>query len=764
MLSEPRIPPHMRKKKIRARRHTPRKLLTVDRICGEPSLSGIGISQIAWSPDSKLVTYLRSEEAGTQLWAFDRATARRELLFDFSRMEKAASPKVVHRPRVRSRTKPPPSPGSWSYQWSPSGDRILLWSGGLLFVLTPSTGKLKQLVGGDEPLEAPQYSPDGRWVSYSRGYDLSVINLASGKTTALTEGGSEEHRNATLDSLYPGVLCAAYWWSPDSRRIAFLRFDEKGVAQEPLVNYLSPLETISRQRFPMPGAKIPTVKLGVLSVTIDSGGNAPAWMETCGNEDFYLVQVNWLPDSHHIVLQRLNRQQNKLELFLSDVEKGDAPRILCEEDPKWLNLNDCLYFFPDGKQFLWSAERGNFRHLYVYSLAGEEVARLTSGPWAVVHVQSFDAKERTVYFVSFRKPWLDCRLERLRFQMDAHSPKITAGEIEDLTPEPGTHLTSLSPDCTCFADLFSTVSTPPRLNLYRTDGTRIAVIERNPVPELSKYGFSSVDFFQIPAAKVGSPANDRIPLDAKIIKPCNFQSRRKYPALVYVYGGPIPDDETGLDRFVVNLWRPFPDLWFQVMAQKGFVIFCLDNRGSNASPRGHAFEVPIYKRFGEIELADQLEGVRYLKSLPYVDPERIGIFGGSYGGFMTLNALLKKPDVFKAGAAYAPVTNWLEYTAEYTERYMTLPSQNEEGYKNSSPVNHASRLRSKLLLIHGLDDTDVYLEDSMQMTDAFIQAGIEFELMLYPRASHTDVFFGTGDKQSVRDLYRRLTRFFTDHL
>ena len=215
---------------------------------------------------------------------------------------------------------------------------------------------------------------------------------------------------------------------------------------------------------------------------------------------------------------------------------------------------------------------------------------------------------------------------------------------------------------------------------------------------------------------------------------------------------------------MVNLWRPFPDLWFQVMAQKGFVIFCLDNRGSNASPRGHAFEVPIYKRLGEIELADQLEGVRYLKSLPYVDPARIGIFGGSYGGFMTLNALLKKPDVFKAGAAYAPVTNWLEYTAEYTERYMTLPSQNKEGYKNSSPVNHAGRLRSKLLLIHGLDDTDVYLEHSMQMADALIQAGIEFELMLYPRGSHTDVFFGTGDKQSVRDLYRRLTQFFTDNL
>ena len=287
----------MRKKKSTARRRTPRKSLTVDRICGEPSLSGIGISQIAWSPDSKLVTYLRAEGAGNQLWAFDRATARRELLFDFSRMAKVPSPKLARRPRARSPIKAAPSAGSWNYQWSPVGDQILLSNGGLLFLLTPGTGELKRLVAGDEPLEAPQYSPDGKWVSFSRGYDLSVINLASGKTTALTEGGSEQQRNATLDSLYPGVLCAAYWWSPDSRRIAFLRFDEQGVTQEPLVNYLSRIETISRQRFPLPGAKIPTVKLGVLSVTTDSGGKAPVWMETSGNEDFYLVQVNWLPDS-----------------------------------------------------------------------------------------------------------------------------------------------------------------------------------------------------------------------------------------------------------------------------------------------------------------------------------------------------------------------------------------------------------------------------------------------------------------------------------
>ncbi len=764
MLSKTKIPPSMRKKGTSVPRHARRKLLTVERICGEPSLSGIGISQIAWSPDSKLVTYLRTVGDGNQLWAFDRATARRELLFDFSRMEKATPPKVVQRPRARSRLQPPPPAGPPSYQWSPAGDQILLSNGGPLFVLKPSTGELKQLIGGDELLEAPQFSPDGRWVSFSRGYDLYVINLASGTTKALTRGGTEEHRNATLDALYPGVLCAAYWWSPDSLRIAYLRFDEQGVTQDPLIDYLSPSGNISRQRFPMPGAKIPSVKIGVVGVTPDSEGKIPTWMETCGNEDFYLVQVNWLPDSRRIALQRLNRQQNKLELLLSNVDTGDAQRILCEEDPAWINLNDCLHFFADGKHFLWSAERGNFRHLYVYSLAGQEVGQLTSGPWAVVRVGSFDVKERTVYFVSFRESWLNCRLERVRFQMDAHSPKIKAGETENLTPESGTHLTSLSPDCAFFADLFSTVSMPPRLDLYRTDGTRIAVIEENPVPELSKYGLFPVDFFQIPAAEVGDSATDRIPLEAKIIKPPDFEPRRKYPVLVYVYGGPIPDDETGLDRFVVDMWRPFPDLWFQVMAQKGFVIFCLDNRGSNASPRGHAFEVPIYKRLGEIELADQLEGVRYLKSLPFVDPARIGIFGGSYGGFMTLNALLKQPEVFKAGAAYAPVTNWLEYTAEYTERYMTLPSQNNEGYKNSSSVNYASRLRSKLLLIHGLADTDVYLEHTMQMADALIQAGNEFELMLYPRGSHTDVFFGTGDKQSVRDLYRRLSQFFTDNL
>jgi dipeptidyl-peptidase 4 len=753
----------MRKKATGVPRQVRRKLLSVERICGEPSLSGIGISQISWSPDSKAVTYLRTEGDRNQLWAFYPATARRALLFDFSRIEQTPPPKIRPRRRTRSLLKPPPPAGPLSYQWSPAGDQILLSNGGALFLLKPSTGQLKQLIGGDELLEAPQFSPDGGWVSFSRGYDLYLINLASGATKALTEGGSEEHRNATQDSLYPGELTAAYWWSPDSRRIVYLRFDEQGVTQYPLIDYLSQSPDISRQRYPLPGARIPSVKVAVVGIAPDGEEKTPIWMETCGNEDFYLAQVNWLPDSCHIALQRLNRPQNKLELLLGNVETGEARRVLCEEDPAWINLNDCLYFFADGKYFLWSAERGNFRHLYVYSREGWQLAQLTSGPWAAVRVASLDLREQTVYFISFRQSWLDCHLERLRFHMDAHSPEIRAGKVEDLTPESGTHLTTVSPDCSFFADLFSTTSVPPRLDLYRTDGSRVAVIEENPVPELSEYDLSHVEFFRIPAAKVGDPT-DGIPLDAKIIKPPDFRRQRKYPALVFVYGGPVPDDETGLDRFVVNTWRSFPDLWFQLMAQKGFLIFCLDNRGSNASPRGHAFEVPIHKRLGEIELADQLEGIKYLKSLSFVDPARIGIFGGSYGGFMTLNALLKKPDVFKAGAAYAPVTNWLEYEAEYTERYMTLPDQNEQGYKDSSPVHFAGRLRSKLLLIHGVDDTDVYLQHSIQMANALIQAGKEFELVLYPQGSHTDVFFGTGDKQSVRDLYRRLTQFFTDYL
>lgn len=742
-------------------------MLSVERIFGEPNLSGIQISQILWRPDSQLFSYLRSTSNTEELWAFDITAGRRTRLLDFSKFAQP-QPARLSRPHLRHRRFSLPPPPAVACQWSPVGDQMLLADGDSLYLFRPDTGALKSLPCGDGPVEDPKFSPDGRCVSFVRNYDLYLLQLASGQTMALTQGGSEECRNATADSLYsPGVSGnTAYRWSPDSSRIAFLQFEERGVTQYPLLDYLQPSGSISWQRYPLPGGRIQTVKVGVVEIPDRGGVPTPRWMEIAGDQESYLAQVNWLPDSRRLALQKLNRQQNKLDLSVCDVATSQAQHVLSEEDPAWINLNSLLQFFADGENFLWSAERGKgkFRHLYVYGLDGRERAQLTSGPWAAVGVSGFDEKNRAVYFVSFRRSWLEGRLERVRFQMDEQPLRIQPGAVEDLTPEPGTHMTTLSPDCAYFADLFSTVSTPNRLDLYRTDGSCVATVEENPVPALSKYRRSRVEFFQIPAARFGDPATDGIPLDAKLIKPPDFRRGRKYPVIVYVYGGPVPADETGLMRFVVNLWRPTPDLWFQVMAQKAYVIFCLDNRGANASPRGHAFELPIWKRLGEVELADQLAGVKYLKSLPFVDPARIGIFGGSFGGFMTLKALLTKPAVFKAGVAYAPVTDWSEYNAEFTEQYMQLPAQNEKGYKQCSPVHSAGRLRSKLLLIHGTEDDNVYPQHSLQMADALIEAGKEFELFLYPRADHTNVFFGVGDHGSVVDFYRRVTQFFLDNL
>ena len=572
---------------------------------------------------------------------------------------------------------------------------------------------------------------------------ISVVNVATSAVTPLTTGGSEEILEGKLDWVYPEELDArtAYWWSPDSSKIAYYQMDERGVTRYPIMDMSSPTGAMEYTRYPQAGETNPVVRVGVVAVT----GGETQWMDTGADTDVYLPRVVWLHDSQRVAVERLNRAQNRLDLLFCSASDGTAQTILTDADPYWINMSDDLYFFSDNRRFLWSSERTGFRHFYLYDISGKLIEPLDSGDWGAIGGGSFgpgassharvDELHDYVYFSSNKDDVHDSQLYRL---------SLGDKSVARITSESGTHSVTIAPDSSAFVDEYSDSKTPPRQVLDRMDGSRVAAIDENHVPELAAYHLSPVEFFNV-------SAEDGTKLCAMMIKPPDFDPAKKYPVLISVYGGPRAHE-------VINRWGGFEFLWHEMMAEKGYIIFQVDNRGSYE--RGHAFETPIYHHFGKVELADQLSGVAYLKSLPYVDSSRIGIWGWSYGGYMTLYSLLNAPGVFKAGVSVAPVTDWRLYDTIYTERYMGRPQDNPEGYKNSSPVNQAANLKDNLLLIHATGDDNVHFANTAEILNELIASGkYPTDLLLFPGRGH-----GISDAPARDLLFERITQFLLNNL
>lgn len=733
--------------------------LTVDRIYDEPNLSGVSISSIGWRPDGRLVSYLRGKGNRNEIWGFDVLSGRRERLFSYTRL---AGPGRRHRGPIHKRH--PTHRRDWrqrrirsaetlTYLWAPRGDMLLVAAPfGAPSVLDLKTDRLYPLTHDAQPVYDIHWSPNGRFVSFVRPFDLFLIDTMTGRELPVTYGSSEPLRSATPDSMGDLLCDAGHWWSPDSQRIAYLQTDERAVDLFAFPDLQSSSGASQWERYPRPGRPNPVIALKVASA------QGHIWIDTRAWPGRYLARVAWLPDSRHLALQMLNREQTELSLVLADALTGATRPILTEKDATWVNVSDDLRFFADGRRFLWTSEKDSYRHLYIHETdGGRQLAQLTAGPEASVAVEGLDERHGAAYYLVFPEPHTEGRLKRVNFKLGANGCEV--GDARELTTAPGTHFAHLSPDYQYFADNWSSALHPPRLNLHGADGRYLATIEENRCDELTRFRLGGFEFRAIPAAKIGDPS-DGMPLYSKLLAPTPLERGRRYPVIVYVYGGPLPDG-FGLARNVLNYWRPVPELWMQMMAQRGFGVFSLDNRGSNAAPRGHAWEAPIHQRLGEVELADQLEGVKYLRSLEWVDADRIGILGGSFGGFMSLNAMLHAPGTFKAGIAFAPVTNWSEYDSVYTERYMNLPSQNLEGYRKTALPRHAADLAGSLLLLHGTGDDNVHLQHSIQLINALLQAGKDFEMMLYPGQDHMS-FFGMG--QDPARLWARITAFFMKNL
>lgn len=724
------------------------KQLTVERIYGEPSLSGSLTQGIEWAPDGKQFSYYAAspDATGEALWVMDASTGAPKVLVNAATLRDVTQPEkqAVIQATGAARA------GRETYIWSPDGSSLLFVGSDSLAVLDLGTMKRKELVSGSKDIVDPKFSPDGKWISFAGGHNLWVVNVETGKTRQLTSGGNADLLKGELDWVYPEELdCrTAYWWSPDSTKIAYYEMNEKPVEHYPIMNMSSPTGAMEYTDYPEAGTMNPVVRVGVVDISGAAGADGvpeTRWMDTGNPTNVYIPRVDWLTDSRRVAVQRLNRAQDRLDLLFCDAATGRAKRMVTLTDKYWVNISDDLYFFSDGKRFLWSNEETGFRHYYIYDMNGKQLEQLTSGDWGITAPAAFgpgasaaaavDEANGYVYFMSNKDTVIGTQLYRV---------SIADKTITQVTHGDGTHEVMIAPKTFGFVDTFSTAMTPPRQDLYSADGTKVATINENNVPELAEYHLSQVEFMNV-------TANDGTKLYAMIIKPRDFDPAKKYPVLISVYGGPEAQS-------VRNAWGGVTFLWHQMMAEKGYIIFTLDNRGSYN--RGHAFETPIYHHFGSVELQDQLSGVNYLKSLPYVDGSRIGIWGWSYGGFMTLYSMTHAPGVFKAGVSVAPVSDWRLYDTIYTERYMGTPQENADGYRESSPVNAAGSLSGKLMMAHGTGDDNVHFANTAEFINELIDAnGYPARLMVFPGRGHP-----ISDHGARVQLFESITRFLVDNL
>lgn len=675
---------------------------------------------IVWAPDGEHFAYFQ----GSDIMLYDVAAKSEKTLLSLGPLERAAVPV------------PEPVRFDWqnrrvsedSLEWTQSGKQLLLSVRGDLFLYSLDTGAWKQLTATPEAERDPKLSPDGSRVAFRRGHDLYTLAIANLQVSRLTDDGTAALLNGETDWVYPEELdlSTAYWWSPDSKHVAYMQFDVAHEFVYPQVTLLGLRAAAEPERYPQAGTPNADVHVGVVPAT----GGDTQWMDLGETRSFLIARVYWTPDSKQLAIERMNRIQNRLDLIVAEATSGSSHSILTESDPYWINHND-LFRFVGKDEFLWGSARDGFRHLYLYSLDGQQRKRLTEGDWEVTGIAGIDESHQKVYFLSTEASPLDREL---------YSVKLNGKDRTHISRESGTHEISMSPTTEYYLDTFSSATEPPRTDLYSSGGKEWANFRapNHAVPD---------EYALQPPEIVHVKTQDGTLLYGQLIKPANFHGGEKYPAVVMVYGGPG-------EQTVVNAWKGAN--WDQVLAARGFVVWQLDNRGS--AGRGHAFEIPLYHRFGKTELADQLEGLGYLLAQGFVDPARVGIYGWSYGGFMTLYSLLNAPDVFRAGIAGAPVTNWRNYDTIYTERYLGLPSQDPEGYRTSSPVNYAPKLKAELLIVHNLEDDNVLFQNTAQMADALEQAGKLFHMVVYTEKTHGV----TGPVR--RQLLETLTDYFEKHL
>ena len=715
--------------------------LTLKRLHQEPSLSGPSLRQAEFSPDSQRVTYLKGaidDAARLDLWQYLPATGESSLLVDSASLtggEQQFSAEEQAR-RERQRVS---STGITRYSWHPDGQSLMFPLADKLWLFTPDapeSSRLRQLADGNNATDV-RFSSLGRFVSFVRDQNIFAVDVASGRVRQLTldGGGDVSFGMAEFVAQEEMDRDTGYWWAPNDQFLAFAKVDESPIPMAQRYEQGKDGLTIVSQRYPFAGSNNASVQIGVM----DMLDGHVTWLDLGSEKDIYVARVNWLPDSRHITVQRQSRDQQTLDLLVFDILTGKPVPLLRETSSTWVNLHSDLRFISNGQQFIWASEKSGFKHLYLHDRDGKLVKPLTQGEWAVEELKVIDEVKQEIFFTAYKDSPLELHL---------YAVSLKDGQIRKLTTETGWHNVTVSEDGEYFLDLFSSPAQPPQLKLHDRSGNRLTYLLENAIDDSHPYAPYVLHDIQPTFGEIKS--EDGQALFYRMYQPAALEEGKKYPVIIDVYGGPH-------GARVNKAWDSRNGFWHKLMAQRGFVVFSLDNRGTNR--RGVKFEAPIYQKMGVPEVVDQQAGVAFLRTLPFVDGERIGVFGWSYGGYMTLMSMMKAPQDFKVGVSVAPVTDWLLYDTHYTERYMGLPARNAEGYKNSNVLSHVDGLQGKLLLVHGMADDNVLFLHAAKLIDALQRKNKPFDLMLYPGSKH-----GIRGDDLRLHLFSLITGYFEQHL
>ncbi|GAB3415840.1 S9 family peptidase [Massilia agilis] len=713
--------------------------LTLDRIYADPSLSGPGVRNLRVSPDGERVTFLRGREDNQfqmDLWEFNMKDKTMHRLVDSKKLVPNENLSPEERAR-RERARVASLSGIISYSWSPSGKQLLVpIAGDLYLVDVANPDQARKVASGN--VTDPKISPKGRYVSYVRDQNLYVIDLSTGKERQLTTDGKGTIHNGEAEFVAQEEMGqrTGYYWAPDDSALAYKRFDESQVPVARRFEIYADRTDVIDQRYPAAGD--PNVLVDLMIVSPATGEQKK--VDLGPEKDIYLVRADWSADSKTLVYQRQTRDQKRLDLVAVDAATLAQRPLLTETSKTWVSIHDDLRFLKNRPAFIWASERTGRNHLYLYDLNGKLLHPISRGEWGVDNVLAVDEQAGKVYVASNRDAVIDKQAYALN--LDGSN----ADKPVRITKADGWHEDSFAQNGKLFVDTFSDPATPPQVSIRKPDGSMVEWLEHNELN--AKHPYAPYVASHLPTEFGTIKAHDGQTMHYSMIKPAGFDPNKRYPVFLFVYGGPHSQRVT----------RQWGSLFNQYMAQQGFIVFTLDNRGS--SRRERQFTDVIYGQLGKHEVEDQLTGIDWLTKQSFVDPKRVGVFGWSYGGFMTLRMLAAASDKIAMGVSVAPVTDWALYDTHYTEQFVGgTPKAVPEAYQQSGVFAHLDGLKSPLLLVHGMADDNVLFTNSTRLIDSLVNRNVKFDLMTYPGAKH-----GISSRAGQRHVYGLIEAFFKKNL
>lgn len=688
------------------------------------------IQNVRWMNDGRFY----SATQGRQIIRFNITNGESNVIFDGSNFTDPAFPNGFN---------------VQGYQFSADEKKILLrtdveqiWRRSTrenYYVYDRSSNQLSKLTKSEGKQSLAELSPKGDKVAFVRENNLFWIDLASGVETQITNDGEfNKIINGSSDWVYEEEFgfSKAWQWSPNGERIAFYKFNEERVKEFFMTNWGTLYPTQERFKYPKAGEQNSIVSIFVY----DLNSKRSTKMDVGDEDDQYIPRINWTINNNRLAIRRMTRLQNKQDLLFADVRTGDTEVILTEESERWIDVHDDLVFLNNGRQFITTSQKDGYNHIYLYDMSGEELTQITSGNWEVTSIQGFNEAAHTLYYTSTE----ESTLERHFYQV-----RVDGDRKKKLTEKAGWYSVNLSRDYKYYIETYTASNQPPITTLYqsnvRGNNRKLrTLVDNSGLVELKKeYNFSEKEFFTVEA--------NGAELNGYMLKPNDFDSTKKYPLFMYVYGGP------GSQTVSQNYESGDRAMWHQHLVNNGYIVVSVDNRGTGG--RGRDFEQQTYLKLGQLEIADQISVAKHFGSKSFIDENRIGIWGWSYGGYMSSLGLTEGSDIFSAAIAVAPVTHWKYYDTIYTERFMRTPQLNPEGYNNGSPLFNVQKMKGKYLLVHGTGDDNVHYQNAVDMMDALIANNIQFETMTYPNRNH-----GIYGGNTRMHLYKLMTNFILENL